>query len=117
MSIEELAKRIHARVYNLPIPSDRAVSRFHAADTMSDLIAHAAADTLLVTSLNNSQLIRIADLMDVPGICLVAGAVPATDFLAHASAAGTAIIVAPGDIADTSRQLCGCLAEAQRGTV
>ena len=32
-----------------------------------------APDTLLVTSLNNNQLIRVAELMDVPGICLVSG--------------------------------------------
>jgi hypothetical protein len=115
MRVEELAQLIHARVCSLPVPVDRAVVRFHAADTMSELIAHATPDTLLVTSLNNAQLIRVAELMDVPGICLVAGAAPSSDFLAQATAAGTAVLAAPQSLAETSRLLCACLPGPKRG--
>jgi hypothetical protein len=80
---------------------------------MSELIAHAAPDTLLVTALNNSQLVRIAELMDVPGICLVNGATPAPELLAlagaTASASATAILVSPYDPARTAALLSACL--------
>jgi hypothetical protein len=94
MNVKELAQRIDAQLYLGSEPGDTELLRVYAADTMSDLIAHAAPGTLLVTSLCNNQLIRVAELMDVPAICLVNGSCPASvELLARARAAGTAILV------------------------
>ncbi len=109
MKVKELAKHIHARLYLGAKPEDLEVVRFHASDTMSDLIAHAAPGTLLVTSLNNNQLVRVAELMDVPGICLVAGSEPGADLLLRAHATGTAILVSMYDMEGTCRSLTECL--------
>ena len=60
MDVRELATRIDARIYpgaREPGPHVRFV---HSANTMSGLIANASPDTLLVTALNNRQLIRAA---------------------------------------------------------
>jgi hypothetical protein len=116
MSVEELAKLIHARAYSLPVPAERAINRFHAADTMSDLIAHATPETLLVTSLNNAQLIRVAELMDVPGICLVSGAAPIPELLFRAKAAGTAILSTPRSLSETVQLLDAAFGGHRRGT-
>ena len=81
----------------------------HAADTMSSLIANASADTLLVTSLNNSQLIRVAELMDAPGLCLVGGAQPSPELIARAREAGAAILISPRGLEETRSLLEACL--------
>lgn len=76
---------------------------------MSSLIANASPDTLLVTSLNNSQLIRVAELMDAPGLCLVGGAQPSPELIARAREAGAAIMVSPHGLEETRRLLEACL--------
>jgi hypothetical protein len=109
MKVEDLALRIDARLHLSAGSTCLEVGQVYAADTMSDLIAHAAPDTLLVTSLNNQQLIRVAELMDVPGICLV-GADPGVDVLSRARATGTAILVSGTGLDETClrlRTLCG----------
>lgn len=105
MRVIELAEIIDARLHLGRCSGDSEISRVHASDTMSDLIEHAAADTLLLTTLNNNQLIRVAELMDVPGICLVSGADPLPELLARACAAGTAILVSPTGLEETCRLL------------
>ena len=101
MRLEDLARSIDAHLI-LPSGSGNPdiVSVFAGA-TMSDLMANAAPGTLLVTSLNNPQLIRVADLMDVPGICLVDGCVPSEKLVSRARAAGTALLISPAGLQDT----------------
>jgi hypothetical protein len=107
MRMEELAQLIDARLHLSAGSSGTEVGQAYAADTMSELIAHAAADTLLVTSLNNAQLVRVAELMDVPGICLVGGAQPEADLLSLAEVTGTAILVSARGLEETCRLLEG----------
>jgi hypothetical protein len=108
VKVKELARLIDASLHLGTCSEDSEVCRIHASDTMSDLIEHAAADTILLTSLNNNQLIRVAELMDVPGICLVSGVDPLPELLARARETGTAILVSPAGLADTCRLLEAC---------
>jgi hypothetical protein len=105
MKMRDLAHGIEARLHPGSGNGDSEIARIYAGDTMSDLIAHAAADTLIVTSLNNAQLARIAELMDLPGICLVNGASPGSELLEAAQAVGTAIIVSAAGLEATHRSL------------
>ncbi|MGA2479983.1 MAG: hypothetical protein ABSG63_14625 [Spirochaetia bacterium] len=118
MNVKELAQRIDARLYLGAGSGDDELLRIYAADTMSDLIAHAAPGTLLVTSLCNNQLIRVAELMDVPGICLVSGrrkspsrdttsgcCEPSAELLSRARAAGTTILVSKVGLDETCELL------------
>ncbi len=93
MKIAEIARAIEARLVVACDRGDPEIVRVFGGTAMSDLMANAASDTLLFTSLNNTQLIRVADLMDVPGLCLVEGNEPAEDLVAHARASGTALLV------------------------
>ena len=81
----------------------------HAANTMSGLIANASPETLLVTSLNNCQLIRVAQLMDAPGLCLVDAVEPSPELIAQARMSGVAIIVSPHGLQETQALLEACL--------
>jgi hypothetical protein len=112
MKVREIAQRIDARIHPEAGPDLTDVRRVYGADTMSDLIENASPDTLLVTSLNNTQLARVAELMDAPGICLASGARPSADLCARARAAGTAILTSAHGVAETRRMIEACLADA-----
>lgn len=110
MRIEDLASVIEARLVVSHASDSRDVTRVYGANTMSDLIANAAGDTLLVTKLSTTQLIRVAELMDVPGICLVDSTAPSSELLDHARSAGTALLVASGSLEGTLGRLRAALA-------
>jgi hypothetical protein len=93
MNVAELAHQNGMKLLVSPHVGRGDVARVCASNTMSDLIANAGRDTLIVTSLNNSQLVRVAELMDVPGICLVADAAPCPELSEGARATGTALLV------------------------
>lgn len=105
MRIKDLAHAIEARLLPGSGNADADVFRVYAGATMSDLIAHAASDTLIVTSLNNAQLARVAELMDVPCLCLVNGTAPGPELLAAAARAGTALMVSASGLEATVRSL------------
>jgi hypothetical protein len=115
MKLSELALKINATLF--PAAGERCptVKGIHAADTMSSLIANASSDTLLVTSLNNNQLIRVAELMDAPGLCLVGGVQPSQELIARAREAGAAIMVSPWGLEETRRLLAACLVGKKQG--
>ena len=114
MNLHDLAQNINARIFPGTGTTGQDVERVYAADTMSDLMAHAAPNTLLVTSLNNNQLVRVAELMDVPGICLAGGVEPSADLVSRAEAAGTSILVSPHAL-ERTLQLAGDALAGHRG--
>jgi len=101
MKIEELARAIEAHLIVPGGPESRSITSVYGGETMSDLIANAGPGTLLVTCLNNPQLMRVADLMDVPGVCLVDGCAPAPELLSHAEQSGKALLVSPVGVKET----------------
>jgi hypothetical protein len=114
MDLGELANRIDARLIS-PLPGAvQEVNAIHAADTISGLIANASHETLLVTSLNNNQLIRVAELMDAPGLCLVGGAQPSPELIARAREAGASILISPHPLQETRDLLEACIEAAKR---
>lgn len=107
MRLSELAAAVNARV--LTHPSRLAqiqIDRVSAADKMSDLLADASDRTLLVSHLSNPHLLRIADLLDVPCICLLDDADPQEALVQAAAEAGKVLIVSPSGM----RELCQRLA-------
>ncbi len=105
MKVAELAARASMQLISPSEDAGVEVSRVYAADTMSELIAHASSGTLLVTHLDNAQIARVAELMDVPAICLVDGAQPGRELLEAARSAGAAVMVSRSGLAQTVRTL------------
>jgi hypothetical protein len=105
MKLADIAKKIDAHMVPGPNTPDREITRVYAGDRISDLIEQASPDALLVTNIANAQLIRVADLMDVPGICLVNGASPAPELAAAAARNGTRILVSPAGLFETCGKL------------
>jgi len=109
MTIRELAKKVDAQLYLQSEEATAEVEAVYSASTMSDLIAHAATHTLLLTTLCSTQLIRVAELMDAPGLCLAHPAEPRPELLAAAARSGIPLMLSPYDLPETRRRLEDCL--------
>lgn len=102
MKLEEIARRIGAE-YHSPDPSPREITGVYAGDSMSDLLNAAGPHTMLVTNLSNPQLYRVADIMEVPAICLVNGRL--SPQLTAAAKRRTAVLLSPHSLYET----CGLI--------
>jgi hypothetical protein len=111
MKLQDLASRISAHVVVPGRAADVRIDRIYAGDRISDLLTHASPTTLVVTNLTGAQLIRAAELMDVPGLCLVADPSPETEVLAAARAHGLCLMVSPVDLFETCGRLYRCWAD------
>jgi hypothetical protein len=77
---------------------------------MSDLLERASSQTLFVTSLATPQLIDMAELMDVPAVCVIAAPQTGNPFLAAAARSHVAVVVSPHSAEETLRRLADLLA-------
>ncbi|HEY3352889.1 MAG TPA: hypothetical protein VGQ83_06545 [Polyangia bacterium] len=107
-SLRELATSLGAVILTHPERAGARVARLAAAARVSDLLAQVGAATLIVTDLMSPHLVRIAELLDVPGLCLVGGGAPGPALIAAAAAGGKVLLVAPGGLAETCARLCAC---------
>jgi hypothetical protein len=105
MKLTCLSEKIGARVVQHGRAEDVEIKRFYAGDKMSDLLEQATEETLLVTTLSNMQLLRVAGLMDVPGICLLNDVVPGPELLKSSIEHGTAILVSKFGMSETCEYL------------
>jgi redox-sensing transcriptional repressor len=104
MKLDDLAGRIGATVLT-PGPPDARITRIYAGDRVSDLLNEASSTTLLVTNLANLQMLRVAELMEVPGVCFVEGVTPDKDVVDLASTNHTMLLVSPAGVFET----CGLI--------
>ena len=109
MRLDELARRLGAKVVTPEGDGSRVVERVYAGDRMSDLLNQAGATTLVVTNLATSQLVRAAALMDASAVCLLNGVVPGPELVGAAASSGTVLIVSPFDLFETCGRLYECL--------
>ncbi len=111
MKLEELATSIGARVVTPGKPGGTAVAKVYAGDRVSDLLNEASDKTLLVSNLASVQMLRVAELMDVPGICFVNGAEPDADMIELARDNDTLLMVSADGVFET----CGRIYRALDG--
>jgi redox-sensing transcriptional repressor len=105
MKLEVLAQRIAARVLTPGASESTEIAKVYAGDRVSDLLNEASDKTLLVTNLANLQMMRVAELMDVPGICFVDGIDPGPEIIELARANRTMIMVSSLGVFET----CGLI--------
>ena len=114
MKLEQLAEHIGARVITPGEPGGTEVTRIYAGDRVSDLLNEASDKTLLVSNLASLQMLRVAELMDVPGICFVNGVEPEDDVVELARDNGTLLLVSPAGVFETCGLIYQYLAAEQR---
>jgi redox-sensing transcriptional repressor len=115
MKLDELARRLGAKVLT-PGPADARITKIYAGDRVSDLLNEASNTTLLVTNLANLQMVRVAELMEVPGICFVDGVVPDREVIERASMNHTMLMVSPVGVFQTCGLIYHLLTAARSGT-
>jgi redox-sensing transcriptional repressor len=105
MKLEDLAESIGARIITPGRPGGTEVTKIYAGDRVSDLLNEASDKTLLVSNLASVQMLRVAELMDVPGICFVNGIEPDAEMTALASENQTLLMVSSAGVFET----CGLI--------
>ena len=111
MKLEDLAHEIGARVITPGRAGGTEVAKIYAGDRVSDLLNEASDKTLLVSNLASVQLLRVAELMDVPGICFVNDVDPDADVIDLARQNGTLLLVSPSGVFET----CGLIYQVLSG--
>ena len=112
VKLDELAQRIGAQIVSGETCPQRVVDKIYAGDRVSDLLNEASDRTLLVTNLMSLQMIRVAELMDVPAICFVNGVCPEPEIVAKADTTGTTLMVSPIGVFETCGLIYQSLAAA-----
>ena len=105
MKLEDLARDIGARIVTPGKAGGTEVARIYAGDRVSDLLNQASDKTLLVSNLASVQMLRVAELMDVPGICFVSGVQPDDEMVRLATENDTLMMVSPAGVFET----CGLI--------
>ena len=111
MKLAELASQVGATLLTQGPPVSVEIERVYAGDRMSDLLNEASETTLLVTNLSTAHLLRMAELMDLPGICFVNGQMPEAEMVRTAAEHGTALMVSPFAMFETCGRLYQCLCQ------
>ncbi len=114
LSLEQLAERVGARIVVPGARGSTNVTKIYAGDRVSDLLHEASQKTLLVTKLANVQMVRVAELIDVPGICFVDDADPSQEIIELAQDNGTLLMVSPLGIFETCGLIFHHLSEQNR---
>jgi len=108
MRLQQAAERIGATIVT-PGRPEAQVDRIYAGDRISDLLDCANDRTLLITNLAGTQLLRVAELMDVPGICLTGGHAPGPEMVRVAEGNGTLLMVSAAGMFETCGRLYQCM--------
>jgi hypothetical protein len=116
MQIEQLAKAIGAAVLTPGRGAAVESDQVYAGDRISDLLNAAGESALLVSNLASNHLIRVAELMDVPGICLVSRQRPDEAMLEAAKEHGTLLMVSPVGLFETCGRIYRILAGETRSS-
>ncbi|MDR0616512.1 MAG: transcriptional regulator [Synergistaceae bacterium] len=76
-----------------------------ASDLMSDVLAFCAPGAFLITGLTNIQIVRTAQMLDIPAVLFVRGKSPLEDTVSLAKDAGIPLILSSHNMFQT----CGLL--------
>jgi len=81
MKIREIVKLLNCQVLAGSDYLDTEVKAGCGCDLMSDVLAFIKPDSILLTGLNNPQVIRTAEIAEIKVICLVRGKQPAREVI------------------------------------
>lgn len=79
MKLKEIREILEAEVICGHDLLEEDIKTASAADLMSDVLAFAVPQSLLLTGLTNPQVIRTAEISDLAAICFVRGKRPSDD--------------------------------------
>ena len=92
MTISRIIEVLEARLLTKGADCTREVHTACGSDMMSDVLAYVKDQAVLLTGLNNPQVVRTADMMDMICIVFVRGKMPDDMLLALAEERGIAVL-------------------------
>lgn len=81
MTITKIAEILEADFPNNDGSAGKEIKMVCGSDLMSDVLAFIKADSLLLTSLTNIQVVRTAEMADVAAVCFLRGKQPQDETL------------------------------------
>lgn len=112
MKLRDIIEVVEGAVLTDGINLDLEISCAASADLMSDVLAFAKPNALLLTGLTNPQVVRTAEMADIAAVVFVRGKLPGPDTVSLAKEKGIPLIAAPY----TMFEMCGRLFEAGMGS-
>ena len=92
MRLDEVARLVGAKVYTGEDMLDLDIDSAFSSDMMSDVLAYAQDQALLLTGLNNPQAVRTALMLDMSCILFVRGKEPAEEVVSLAKLSHIAVL-------------------------
>ncbi len=92
MTISQVRDILNARLHTPDVDLERQVHAACGSDMMSDVLAYVKDQAVLLTGLNNPQVVRTAEMMDMVCIVVVRGKQPQEQIVAMAAQRGMAVL-------------------------
>jgi len=108
MKLVDIIPVVEGTLCNPSVKVDMEVKGAFGADLMSDVLASAQPNALLLTGLCNPQVVRTAQMADIRAIVFVRGKQPAPETVRIATEEGIPLISSPAGMFE----LCGRLHQA-----
>ncbi len=93
--VKQIQDILEAKVYCCPDLMEAEVHTACGSDMMSDVLAFAKDQGALLTGLNNPQVVRTAEMMDMICIIFVRGKTPTPEVVALAQERGIIVLSTP----------------------
>lgn len=81
MKLKNVAELLNAEILSGTDNLDTEVDSAFSSDLMSDVLAYVDKKTVLLTGLTNAQVIRTAEMIDMPAIVFVRNKKPGSDII------------------------------------
>ncbi len=106
MRLSEIAHFINAEIlFGKELLEEIEIEYAYGADLMSDVLAFARPGSLLLTGLTNVQIIRTAQMLDIPAVIFVRGKKPQKEAIQLASSLDMPVLLCHKSMFET----CGLL--------
>ena len=93
MYLHQVVMLLNCEILSCKHKLDHKVERICASELMSNVLVCTGANSLLLTGLNNVQVIRTAEMSDIPCVVFVQGKKPEGDIIKLAEENGIVILV------------------------
>ena len=81
MLLEDIKKILNCRVLCCEELLNLEIGEGCATDLMSNVLATSGTNTLLITGLNNIQVVRTAEMSDIPAVVFIQDRIPNNDVI------------------------------------
>ena len=106
MTLKEIKEILKAEVITGSNNLQIEVEMGCGCDLMSDVLAFAKSESILLTGLTNTQVIRTAEMADIAAICFVRGKKPNEDAIRLAEGKGLTLLMTELPMFESCGRLC-----------